>query len=56
MDYSILNKLTILIPTYNRGKYLKQTIKYWSDYNVKLIVLDGSDQKFEDNCLSNVSN
>ena len=37
MDYSILNKLTILIPTYNRGKYLKQTIKYWSDYN-ELIV------------------
>ena len=47
-----LEKLTIVIISYNRHKYLKRTIKYWSDYNVKLLVLDGSDIKLEDPCLN----
>ena len=47
-----LEKLTIVIFSYNRHKYLKRTIKYWSDYNVKLLVLDGSDIKLEDPCLN----
>ena len=52
MATRFLEKLTIVIFSYNRHKYLKWTIKYWSDYNVKLLVLDGSDIKLEDPCLN----
>jgi hypothetical protein len=48
MNYSILNNLTIVIFSYNRQKYLKRTIGYWSNYDVKLLVLDGSNTKLED--------
>ena len=51
MSLSLLDKLTIVIYTYNRHKYLKRTINYWSNYNVKLLILDGSTTKFEDLCL-----
>ena len=45
-DY-LLQKLTIVIFSYNRHKYLKRTIKYWSKYQAKILVLDGSDTGFE---------
>ena len=50
-DY-LLQKLTIVIFSFNRQKYIKRTIKYWSNYQVKLLVLDGSDVKLEDPCLN----
>jgi len=37
-----LEKLTILIFSYNRHKYLKRTIKYWSNYNIKLLVIENN--------------
>ena len=52
MNEFLLKKLTIVIFTYNRHKYLKTIIKYWSSYDVKLLILDGSDVKFEDLCLN----
>lgn len=52
MNNLLLQKLTIVIFSYNRHRYLKRTIKYWSNYNVKLLVLDGSDIKLEDSCLN----
>ena len=51
IEHSILKKLTIVIFSYNRHKYLKQTIKYWLDYNINLVVLDGSDERLNDPCL-----
>ena len=51
IEHSILKKLTIVIYSYNRHKYLKQTIKYWLDYNINLVVLDGSDERLNDPCL-----
>ena len=51
IEHSILKKLTIVIFSYNRHKYLKQTIKYWLDYNINLVVLDGSDERLDDPCL-----
>ena len=51
MPIKFLDKLTIVIFSYNRHKYLKRTIRYWSNYNVKLLILDGSDSKLEDSCL-----
>lgn len=50
MDETLLQKLTIVIFSYNRHEYLKRTIKYWSELNVKLLVLDGSDTKLDDPC------
>ena len=50
-DFSLLGKLTIVIFSYNRHKYLVRTINYWSNYNVKLLVLDGSSTKLNDLCL-----
>ena len=52
MNYSLLDKLTIIIFTYNRHKLLKRTIGYWLNYNVKLVILDGSDTKLVDPCLN----
>ena len=52
MNVFLLQKLTIVIFSYNRHKYLKRVIKYWSNYHVKLLVLDGSDTKLEDSCLN----
>jgi glycosyltransferase domain-containing protein len=46
-----LENLTILIFSYNRHRYLKRTIKYWSKYNAKVVVIDGGDTKLEDECL-----
>ena len=52
MEEYHLNKLTIIIPTCNRHQLLKRTIKYWSNYNVNLLILDGSDKRFDDACLN----
>lgn len=51
MNYPLLEKLTLVIFTYNRHKYLKRTLKYWSKYNIKLLILDGSDIEFRDSSL-----
>ncbi len=42
-----LNDLTIIIFSYNRHEWLKRIISYWSNYDVKLLVLDGSEKKLE---------
>lgn len=52
MSQTLLQKLTIVIFSYNRHKYLKRTINYWSNYNVKLVILDGSNNKLIDPCLN----
>ena len=51
MSYPLLEKLTLVIFTYNRHNYLKRTLMYWSKYNIKLLILDGSDIEFRDPCL-----
>lgn len=43
-----LEKLTVVIFSYNRQEYLKRTIKFWSSYSVNVLVLDGSDNKLDD--------
>ena len=39
---SLLSKLSIVIPTYNRQSYALRNMGYWSKYDVKVHVLDGS--------------
>lgn len=51
MSEALLPKLTIVIPTYNRHKYLKRTLNHWLSYDVKVLILDGSSKKLEDSCL-----
>ena len=43
-----LSDLTIVIPTYNRQKYLIRQLMYLSNYSVKLIIVDGSDKKISE--------
>jgi len=43
-----MSKLTIVIPTYNRHKYLLRSIKYWSDCDVDVIILDGGSSALEE--------
>ena len=51
MQYNLLKKLTLVIFTYNRHKSLKRTIKYWANYGLKLVILDGSEVRLKDPCL-----
>ena len=42
-NYPNLSKLTIVITTYNRKKFILRTMNYWSNANVKLVVLEAKD-------------
>jgi len=42
-----LSKLTIIIFSYNRQKCLLRAIDYWSNYKIKIIILDGSEKKLD---------
>jgi glycosyltransferase domain-containing protein len=41
-DHSLLTMLTIVIPSYNRQRYLHRQIRFWKDSPVRLIIVDGS--------------
>lgn len=55
MPEDILNKLTIVIVSLNRQEYLKRLIKFWSNYNVNILIIDGSINKLKDD-FSNFKN
>jgi glycosyltransferase domain-containing protein len=42
----MFNRLTIVLITYNRHKYLERTINYWSNIKVNLLILDGTNSPF----------
>jgi glycosyltransferase domain-containing protein len=42
VKYHLLNKLTVVIPSFERQDYLLRAILYWLDSPVKLVVVDGS--------------
>lgn len=54
-NYPNLSKLTIVITTYNRKKFILRTMNYWSNTNVKLVVLDGSETPIEDHLIEKLS-
>ena len=41
---SLLSKLTLVIPTYNRPRYALRNMRYWSGSEVTVHVLDGGEQ------------
>ena len=45
--------IEILIPTYERPKYLKRSISYWSKCNYKIVIADGSKIAYEGNLPNN---
>ena len=47
-----LNDLTIIIFSYNRHKWLKRILSYWSNYSVKLLILDGSEKRLNEKYIS----
>lgn len=51
LNYFSLEKLTLVIFTFNRHSLLVRTLNYWSNYNIKLIVLDGSSMRLKNRCL-----
>ena len=48
LHLSNLSNLTIVIPTFNRQTYLIRQIMYLSNYSVKLIIVDGSNEKISE--------
>ena len=56
MDSNFLNKLTIIIPTYNRRKYVLRAMRYWSGKGPTVLVLDGSDQPIDSKELKSIGN
>lgn len=51
---SLLSKLTIVIPTYNRQDYALRNMRYWSGSEVTVHVLDGSDKTIESGYVDNL--
>jgi len=42
-----LKKLTIVIPTYNRPRYIRRALEFWYKTPVQLVILDGSAEPTE---------
>lgn len=42
VKYHLLDKLTVVIPSFERQEYLLRAIAYWVDAPVKVVVVDGS--------------
>lgn len=45
--FSLLKKLTIVIPTYNRQAFAIRAMKYWSDIDVNVVVVDGTEKSID---------
>ena len=52
---NLSDAITIVIPTYNRPKYLMRALDYWGQTEFEIIVTDGSQQKFAGKIPQNVS-
>ena len=50
----ILEKITIVIPTFKRQEYILRTMEYWSGKGAKVMVLDGTDQAIPAELLSHI--
>lgn len=51
-----LSDLTIIIPTYNRQNFLVRQIIYLSNYNVNLLIADGSEKKIDQKIINKLKN
>lgn len=51
-----LSELTIVIPVFNRPKYLLRQLDYWKDSDAKILIMDGSNEPLPRNLLTDLSN
>lgn len=51
MSKEFMTRITLVMPTFNRQKYALRSMKYWSNYPVKLIVLDGTESPISESLL-----
>ncbi len=54
MNRTLLSKLTVVIPTYNRQNYALRNMRYWSGQSVTVIIMDGSDSPLSAHLLSGI--
>jgi hypothetical protein len=40
-----LKDITILIPTYKRNNFLFKNLRFWENYKINIIILDGGKKK-----------
>lgn len=52
----VLENLTIVIPTYERPLYVSRQISFWSSSDVRVVILDGSPKRYEDERLRQFKN
>ena len=52
---SLLEKLTIVIPSYNRPEFLKRSINFWDKTDVNVVIIDGSETGLCENFLFTTS-
>jgi glycosyltransferase domain-containing protein len=50
-----LSELTIVIPVFNRPKYLLRQLEYWKDSDAKIMIMDGSSEPLPRNLLADLS-
>ncbi len=44
----MLNDFTVVIPTYERPRYINRSISFWKNYPFKVIILDGSKEPIKE--------
>jgi glycosyltransferase domain-containing protein len=55
MTSDSLDDITIVIPSYERPKYLERSLAYWNLFSIKVIVLDGSESPLDKDFLSSLN-
>lgn len=52
---SQLSRLTVFTPTYNRQRFALRSMRFWSESDVQLLVMDGSSQPIPQEHLANLA-
>ena len=52
MKNTDLQKLTVIVITYNRHELLIRAIRYWSNFDIKVVIIDGSDVRLNNSYLN----
>jgi glycosyltransferase domain-containing protein len=55
MTSDSLKDITIVIPSYERPRYLERSLAYWNLFSIKVIVLDGSNSPLDKDFLSSLN-
>jgi len=50
----IFDKITVIIPTHERHNFLERSLDYWSQLDIKIIVIDSSVDKYTGQVLENI--